>query len=60
MRISARLTLAAALAACASAPMTGTSSAINCTRIETVCATVGAVCNLSDVGRTVCAKIAPL
>ena len=53
-----RLTLGAAVAFVALAP--ATSHAINCSGIEKVCATVGFVCNQSDVGKTVCAKLAPL
>jgi hypothetical protein len=55
-----RLTLAGGIALCAATPFSGTSNAINCTRIETVCATVGTVCVLTDFGRTICQKIAPL
>lgn len=55
-----RTALAGGLVLLATAPMTGTSSAINCVRIETVCTTVGVACNAADFLRTVCQKVAPL
>jgi hypothetical protein len=56
-----RLTLAAGVALVASAPFSGTSSAITCgPLVEDACYLVFSNCGVSDTTRKVCDRIAPL